>query len=98
MTSEEIRGALIKVLVEIQQQSGRSVPDIHDDIRPIGDLEGFDSLNAEEAITMLSAQLGCELESDLFVSEGRSRALRTKEITDRLYKAICTKKERGTHE
>lgn len=96
MSSEEIRGTLIRVLIEIQQQSGRSIPDICDDIRPIGDLEGFDSLNAEEAITMLSAQLGNELESDLFISEGRSRSLRIGEITDRLYKAICTKKEGGT--
>lgn len=59
---------LIEVLTQIQNGSGREVPVWSDDIRPLKDLDGFDSLNAEEAAAFLSNGLGFEIEKNPFVS------------------------------
>ena len=74
MTDADIRRVLIEVLTSIQLQSGRPVPELTDDLRPLLDLEGFDSLNAEEALVALIAHLRFEFRHNpLFAQRSRRR-------------------------
>ncbi len=84
MDEDQVRKVIIDVLEEIQQQSGREKCRISGDTRPIGDLDGFDSLNAEEAVVMLSERLGREIEENPFVSRSDSRPLRVREVALRI--------------
>ena len=85
MVASEVRVKVIGVLQEIQTLSGRGNSPITSQTRPIGDLEGFDSLNGEEATVLLEAELGCELKENVFITEnGRRRALTVDEIVSRL--------------
>ncbi len=46
------------VVAEIQQLSGRPVVELTDTTHVVGEMPGFDSLNAEEAVVMLGERLG----------------------------------------
>lgn len=50
----EIRQSIARVLVEVQKMAGHEVPVLEEETRPLTDLEGFDSLTAQEAIVMLA--------------------------------------------
>jgi len=89
MERSDIRNLVVKVVEEIQTQSGRPCAAIDDNIRPIGDLDGFDSLNAEEATSMLSERLGVEIEENPFVDGDNPRALRLQQVVDRLHRIIA---------
>jgi acyl carrier protein len=86
MEKNKIRDLVVEVVVEIQRQSGRPSAEMNDNIRPIGDLDGFDSLNAEEATAMLCERLGVEINENIFVAVEDPRALRVREVVDRLHK------------
>jgi hypothetical protein len=74
MTEADIRRALIEVLTNIQVQSGRPVQELTDDVRPLLDLEGFDSLNAEEVLMALTTILGYPFRRNpLFADRGRRK-------------------------
>ena len=96
MTRMDVEEALRHVIEEIQIQSGRSQPAWTSDLQPIGDLDGFDSLNAEEAVVALEEALGVSLVGDFFVSNDGRRALRWKEIVDRIC-AVATNRGKGSH-
>jgi acyl carrier protein len=85
-TKIAIRAALEKVLREVQGSSGRVCPDVTDGTKPIGDLDAFDSLMADEATVLLEQELKVKLaEGTPFVSSiGRKRALTITEIVDRI--------------
>ena len=84
--------AVLDVLREVQSLSGREWNGLGDDANPIGSLDGFDSLSAVEATTMMEARLGCTLEIEsVFVSEDGKRALTLKEISERLSKVLSSK-------
>jgi hypothetical protein len=80
MTDADIRRALVEVLANIQLQSGRPVPELTDDLRPLLDLEGFDSLNAEEALVALIAYLGFEFRHNPLLAQRGRRKLTIAEI------------------
>src|SRR5262245_4452778 len=65
MTKEEARKALVKVLETIQTNSGLACPNLTGSIKPVEDLEGFDSKVWPVAIGMLSAELDLEIADDL---------------------------------
>lgn len=82
---EEIGEMLLGVLREVQVISGRDWTDLNPDAKPIGSLDGFDSLSAVETTVMIEERLGCKLEVEsLFVSGDGNRALTLREICDRL--------------
>jgi len=91
MTRDEIRQALSEALSEIQRESGRPESIMSDSLRPLNDMEGFDSLNAEEAAAMLSERLGVEIENNPFVSP-KGKPLRMDEIVDELARLLPAKK------
>ena len=88
MTFEESRELVIQVLTEIQTGSGRLSPEIHGDLCPIGGFEGFDSLNAVEAASLLSEYLDCTIKPNLMLSSYPGRQLTINEIAGRLQETI----------
>ncbi len=88
MTFEELQKLLIEVITEIQAGSGRPVPEFHAELRPIGDLEGFDSLNGLEVSCELSKRLDCDIKPELMVPDYPWDQLTVNEIVGRLQQAV----------
>lgn len=92
MRREEIGHILLSVLEEVQGMSGRPCVGLGLDTKPIGDLDGFDSLSGVETTVMIEQRLGCKLEVEsLFVSEDGKQVLSVREIEDRLAAAVWAK-------
>jgi hypothetical protein len=93
MTSGEIERVVLEVLRESQTLSGRAWTDLEPTAKPIGDLDGFDSLAGVEATVMLEEKLGCrDLEADsVFVSENGKRALTVKQIAERIANLLAAR-------
>ena len=84
MKREELIKAVLDTLVQIQKISGREVPpDMDSGTKPIGGLQGFDSLNGLELTMMLPDEIEWE-GRNLCVSKDGKRALNVGEIVDRL--------------
>ena len=52
----EIQRTIARVLAEVQRMAGTEVLELRDDTCPLTDIEGFDSLTAQEAIVMLGGE------------------------------------------
>jgi len=86
MDKQQIQQVLIEVLTEIQTNSGQPAIEIDEDTCPISDLPGFDSLTGIEATVELTHRLGHQMTyENIFVNSKWTRALRIREIADRLY-------------
>lgn len=95
MTREEAAAVLLDVLREAQDLSGHAWTDIGMEAKPIGALEGFDSLNGVEATVMIEQRLGCTLDVEsIFVSEDGRKALTVREIAERLRKRMASREAR----
>ena len=89
MKKNDVREKVIQSLKKVQETSGRPVSELDSDTKPIGDLEGFDSLSGVETTVHLSELLGHEISDDnIFFSEDGSRALSIAQITDSLHAAM----------
>lgn len=86
MDKQQIVDKVVQTVAEIQEASGRSTVGIGLSTRPVGGLEGFDSLNGVEATVMLSDSLGVNIPEDCnpFISKDGKRALSVGEIADSL--------------
>jgi hypothetical protein len=91
MTPEEVKELVIQVITDIQTRSGRPVPDIYDELHPIGEFDGFDSINAVEAASSLSEYLGYDVEPGLMLPASLGRQLTLGEIVGRLQQSIGAK-------
>ena len=89
MSPAQIKQIVIEVLTQIQELSGRDVPEITDQTQPIGDLPGFDSLSAEEATIALSDRLGHQIEGNPFFPEGKGRPPKVSQIVRRLVRLLA---------
>ncbi len=87
MTLEDIQLVLINVLREVQELCGRKWEGLATTGKPIGDLNGFDSLCSIEATAIVEQRLGGTPlgPSSLFISEEGTRALTLQEISNRVY-------------
>jgi hypothetical protein len=92
MDREEVRRMLVTAISEIQENSGRVVGALDDNVRPLVDLEGFDSLNGEEVTTMLLEDLILNDDPNPFASED-DHDLTIGEITDRLAKTAMRREK-----
>ncbi len=87
MDLEQIKKIVLATICEIQEQSGRPLPEVCcDTLRPIGDFDGFASLNAVEVTVQLTEKLGCEIDGNPFV-KGR-RALKVEEVAKNLQQLV----------
>ena len=86
MDKQEIVTKVVQTLAHVQEVSGRSSAGIGASTRPVGGVEGFDSLSGVEATVMLSESLGVDLPEDYnpFISNDGKRALSVSEIADNL--------------
>ena len=81
MDAKEIKAAVIGVLKDVQEISGEEYVPIGPRDKPLGKLEGFDSLKGIEATEMVQDRLGCDIGRDsLFVSEDGTCATTLAEI------------------
>lgn len=86
MEKQLIIDKVVQTVTCVQQMSGRPSTEIGVSTRPVGGVEGFDSLSGVEATVMLSESLGVELPEDYnpFISTDGKRALSVGEIADTL--------------
>lgn len=86
MTREQAEATVIGAITEIQEMSGRECLGISAITKPIGDVPGFDSLNALEATVEVAARLTMDIpnEANIFITEDGDRALSVREIAGRL--------------
>jgi hypothetical protein len=84
MDHQQVTDALTQVLSDIQSCSGRSISQITSETRPIGDLEGFDSVNAVETAAQLSGHLGRPINPKIMLSSNPNEPLRICDIVDRI--------------
>jgi acyl carrier protein len=78
---------VLEILREVQELSGRPWETLPPDGKPIGALDGFDSLTAIEATVMIEEKLGCKIPVDtVFVSDDGRRALSLNEVCERVRK------------
>lgn len=90
MNTEDVQKVLVDVLTEIQTLSGRKVPTFSDEICPMDDLDGFDSINAEEATVALCEKLGLELKDNPFANDERNLLLG--EIVEVICESVAAQK------
>ena len=92
MQAKEIESVIVGVLREVQIISGREWTELGQESKPLGDLEGFDSLSAVEVTVAIEQKLECKFEIEsIFTSEDGKRALSLKQIGERVGKKLESK-------
>ena len=92
METKEIESMIVTVLREVQTISGREWIDLGPESRPVGDLDGFDSLSGVEVTVAIEQKLECKFESEsIFTSDDGKRALNLKQISDRIANILASK-------
>ena len=93
MDKQEIVTKVVQTVAQVQEVSGRPSAGIGPSTRPVGGVEGFDSLSGVEATVMLSESLGVDLPDNYnpFISNDGKRALSVGEIADNLNSYIGEK-------
>lgn len=84
MDRNDVRHALVGALEHIQQSGSYPIPELTGSIRPLEDLEGFDSHMGVTATGNLSAALRIPIAAgkNLFRMEGGTRKLTVDEVID----------------
>lgn len=92
MSRDEALQLVCKAIAEIQTQSGRAIDALTEDSRPFVDLDGFDSLNAEEVTALLLEDIsfGADLIPFSPASDGD---LTIREIANRLAAGATAKQQ-----
>ena len=89
MTVDDAATAIIRVLEDLQRNSGRACAALTRTTTPLGDLDGFDSYSAIEATVMIETALDCNFKTDNVLAqdtpEGR-RALTIGEAAQQVVK------------
>ena len=76
MDAKGIESMVVAALKQAQEISGEDFVEIGLGDKPLGKLDGFDSLKGIEVTVMIEGELGCEIERDsLFVWEDRATTL-----------------------
>lgn len=97
MDKQEIVTKVVQTIAQVQEVSGRPSAGIGPSTRPVGGVDGFDSLSGVEATVMLSDSLGVDLPDDYnpFISNDGKRALSVGEIADNLSAYVDEKAKAG---
>ena len=96
MTVDAIEGALIAALDELQECGGSPPLPLSGDTCPIGDLAGFDSLNAVETALLLAGTLGRKVSYNLFLPRHRDQGLSVREIAQAIHRAFAAEEGADT--
>ncbi len=96
VTSAQIESAVVTVLREVQALSDNACPDLEPGLKPMKDLDGFDSLVGLEATVMLEVQLGSKLGCDnIFLDEQTNRLLAVHEVVVRVGECLTSEGTNG---
>ena len=83
MNHKEAMAAVLSVLQDVQTLSGHTWESVGPGAKPIGALDGFDSLCGIEATVILEERLDCSFGgASAFVSPDGKRALSVSQIAD----------------
>lgn len=84
MSRQQVTDQLIACLRQAQELGGREFPTFDEFLCPLKQLQGFDSLVAEEVVSWLEERLGHELpnHAELFLHKGHPSSIA--QISDRL--------------
>ena len=96
MTRSDVEEKLVESIREVQTLSGRSVRGLSSASSPLQDVEGFDSLNAIEALCILSKKIEREFNGDidLFVPKAKKHIpISIREVASNISDAIGLAKE-----
>ena len=89
LTTAEVRTALVATLKELQAFSDRPWTDLSWSAKPIGCLDGFDSLASIEATVLLEEKLGRTLKPEtVFLSPDGKTALNVEEVCERIVEVL----------
>jgi hypothetical protein len=86
MNRKQIYDLVVETLEFIQGLGETDTININEDIVPIGQLPGFDSLNGVEFSMMISEHIPMEKGIRLCVSDDGKKALSVRQIVDRIIK------------
>lgn len=86
MTEVEVEAALARAVEYVQTESRSACPTVTGFTHPIGDLDGFDSLNGVEVGAQLAEKYGLQVPENPFVDE-RGRSLTIKAAAQRIFAA-----------
>ena len=91
MSLQEIQSLLLEVLREVQTVSGRAWAGLDLSAKPIGGLDGFDSLSGVEATAIVEQKLGCRnlAINSIFVADDKKRALTVREIAQNIANKVA---------
>ncbi len=85
MNTDRLRDEVIRAIRDVQERSGRACETLEDHDKPIGALDGFDSLNALEVTVDLESRLGLDLHGqNLLINDEGTRALSIAEVVARI--------------
>ena len=91
MDRGKIQSEVVAALEAVQTLSGKEYVSLGANDKPIGRLDGFDSLCGVEATVMIEGRIGCEINRDsLFVTEDGNQAATLEEICDYLEGVNCS--------
>lgn len=96
MTRSDVEEKLVESIREVQTLSGRSARGLSAASSPLQDVEGFDSLNAIEALCILSKKLKREFKGDidLFVPKTKKHSpISIREVASNISDAIGLAKD-----
>jgi hypothetical protein len=89
MKQKEVYQIVCAALVEVQTLSGRDSRLDSPAIKPIGDLDGFDSLCSVEATVIIESRLGIDLGLEsLFISDDGLRPLTIEETCSKILERL----------
>jgi acyl carrier protein len=86
MTQAEVETALTRTIEHVQRESRSDCPTVDGSTRPIGDLDGFDSLNGVEVGAKIAEDFGLQMPDNPFVDE-RGQTLTVKAAAERIVAA-----------
>lgn len=95
-TREQVAGIVESCIVNTLRLSGRAVPVVNRQLRPLVDIKGFDSPCGVDATVDIEIQLGgLDLSTNIFVKEvnGRPRARSFSEVVAAICRVLSIKGE-----
>lgn len=84
MTYAEAVELVIRIVLEIQEISGRETIRVDERTVPIGGVPGFDSMNGVELADLVDAEVDIGEVGNICVSQDGMRALPVSEIAERI--------------
>jgi len=92
MTEAEVESALVRAIEHVQRESRSDCPTVDGSTHPIGDLDGFDSLNGVEVGAQLAEDHGLQVPENPFVDD-RGQSLTVKAAAQRIFAANTSPKK-----